>query len=208
MITKPKSKLPIEKPIKTSAQAVLSVGYTGALDELVVTFTGFGLYIYNKSKGWTQINTHIPKEMILFRDGIVCNFGSGSGLWFWGRTKGWEQINSVDPGIMIAADIDGDGADELIVYFDGYGLYAYDPDKAEAVHWTLINTVIPESMVRFRKEAPTVTPPPPPPPEPDPYEDPNYTNMTPEERLDALLGGWLSPDGKINYDSPLCPFKR
>lgn len=50
--------------------------------------------------------------------------------------------------------------------------------------------------------------PPEPPEPPEPGMDPNYLAMTDEQRLDALLQGWLRPDGTINYDSPLCPFKR
>lgn len=189
---------------ESSAQVVYTKGYTGALDELVSSFTGFGLYTYNKSAGWIQINTNIPKTLILFRDGIACDFEAKAGLWLWDRIGGWNQINSAEPGKMIPADIDGDGSDELIVCFDGYGIYSYDPDKAEASHWTQINTVIPDSMIRFRKEPPTSTPTPPPPTD----VDPNYANMTWEQRLDAILQGWLSEDGVINYDNPLCPFKR
>ena len=37
---------------------------------------------------------------------------------------------------MVVADIDGDGQDELIISFDGYGLYVYDPDNAPANRWT------------------------------------------------------------------------
>jgi hypothetical protein len=44
---------------------------------------------------------------------------------------------------MIAADIDGDDQDELIVSFVGYGLYSYD----EASGWTQINTELPDAMI-------------------------------------------------------------
>jgi hypothetical protein len=47
---------------------------------------------------------------------------------------------------------------------------------------------------------PVVTPPPP--------VDQNYEGLNWEQRLDALLQGWVRTDGTINYDSPLCPFKR
>lgn len=58
-----------------------------------------------------------------------------------------------------------------------------------------------------RKDSDT-PPPTPKPPTPEPPVDPNWENMTWEQRLDALLGGWASSDGTINYDSPLCPFKQ
>jgi len=65
-----------------------------------------------------------------------------------------------------------------------------------------------------RKDSDTPAPPPkppeppPPPPPPPPEEDPNWANMNWEQRLDAILGGWAREDGTIDYDSPLCPFKR
>jgi hypothetical protein len=112
-------------------------------DELVVAFPGYGLFTYDKSNGWTRINTVIPEAVIPFRNGIACDFGAAYGLWFWDQTGGWKQINTVDPDKMIAADIDGDGQDDLIVSFVGYGLYSYD----EASGWKQINTVIPNAMI-------------------------------------------------------------
>jgi len=112
-------------------------------DELIVAFSGYGLYTYDQTNGWTPINTVIPEAVIPFRNGIACDFGAAHGLWFWDQTGGWKQINTVDPDKMIAADIDGDGQDELIVSFVGYGLYIY----AEASGWTQINTELPDAMI-------------------------------------------------------------
>jgi len=66
-------------------------------DELVVSFRGCGLYTYDETKGWTQINTVIPEAVIPFRSGIACDFGAAYGLWVWDQTGGWKQINTVNP---------------------------------------------------------------------------------------------------------------
>ena len=112
-------------------------------DELVAAFPDYGLFTYDKTNGWTRINTVIPEAVIPFRNGIACDFGAAYGLWFWDQTGGWKQINFADPDKMISADIDGDGQDDLIVSFVGYGLYSYD----EASGWKQINTVIPNAMI-------------------------------------------------------------
>ena len=93
-------------------------------DELVAAFPGYGLYTYDSANGWQLINTEIPEGMISFRNGIACDFGAAFGLWLWDKTGAWQQINTIDPEKMIAADIDGDGQDELIVSFIGM---AYTP---------------------------------------------------------------------------------
>jgi hypothetical protein len=112
-------------------------------DELVVSFRGHGLYTYDETKGWTLINTVIPQAGIPYRNGIGCDFGAAYGLWVWDQTGGWKQINTVNPKNMIAADIDRDGEDELVVSFIGWGLYIYD----EVSGWTQINTEIPDAMI-------------------------------------------------------------
>jgi hypothetical protein len=113
-------------------------------DELAVTFSGYGLYTYDSTNGWQQINTVIPEVMGAGRNGVACDYGAAYGLWLWDRTGGWQQINTVDPEKMIAVDIDGDGQDELVAAFTGYGLYSYDDPGV----WTPINSVIPDAMVR------------------------------------------------------------
>ena len=40
--------------------------------------------------------------------------------------------NTVDPGQMVAVDIDNDTQDELAVTFSGYGLWIYDPANPAA----------------------------------------------------------------------------
>ena len=100
-----------------------------AQDELAVTFSGYGLWIYDPTSGWTQINTIVPDAMIRMNNGLVFDYGI-YGLWYWTQAGGWQQWNTVEPGQMVAVDIDNDGQDELAVTFSGYGLWIYDPSNA------------------------------------------------------------------------------
>jgi hypothetical protein len=78
---------------------------------------------------------------------LVVDFGGTYGLWHYdqGKTQPWTQLNAANPALMTAVDIDGDGQDELVVSFVGYGLYTYEP---VGNIWVQITTVIPEAMIR------------------------------------------------------------
>jgi hypothetical protein len=130
--------------VSPSQMVVVDLNGDG-MDELVAAFRGDGLYSYVPTDGRRQINTEIPEDMIRYGDGIACDFGAAYGLWIWSESGGWRRINDVEADKMIAADIDGDGEDELIVSFTGYGLYFCDDPGV----WTQINTVIPENMIRL-----------------------------------------------------------
>jgi hypothetical protein len=131
---------------------ILAVDLDGDLDdELVISFPGYGLYVFEpEGLIWQQppINTVIPENMIRLNNGIACDFGPAFGLWTWTLTGGWVQRNDVDPMQMLAADIDNDGTDDLVVSFSGYGLY-YDD---ETTGWQQLNDVVPEGMksINFR----------------------------------------------------------
>jgi hypothetical protein len=115
-------------------------------DELVAGFNGYGLYYYDDPGGWTPapINTVIPDAMVRYSEGMVCDFGAAYGLWSYNTSRGWFRLNPQDPDKIVAADIDGDGTDELVVSFVGWGLYTYEP---EGEIWERINTVIPDQIV-------------------------------------------------------------
>jgi hypothetical protein len=114
-------------------------------DELVASFNGYGLYYYDVPGGWTPpINDVIPEAMVRYSGGIVCDFGSAYGLWSYSTSTGWVLLNTVDPDQVVAADTDGDGKDELVVSFVGWGLYLYEP---EGGIWQRINTVIPDRIL-------------------------------------------------------------
>jgi hypothetical protein len=113
-------------------------------DELVAGFIGYGLYYYDDPGGWSpQINAVVPDAMLRYSDGVVCDFGAAYGLWSYNTSAGWVRLNTVDPDKVVAADLDGDGKDELVVSFAGWGLYTYEPVGG----WQQINAVIPDQIV-------------------------------------------------------------
>jgi len=112
-------------------------------DDLVASFVGYGLYTYEPEDGtWLKINDIIPENMIRQGNGIAVDFGAAYGLWVWSQGGGWVQRNTVDPGQMVAVDIDNDGVEELVVSFSGYGLYYFD----ETNGWQLLNAIVPDDM--------------------------------------------------------------
>ena len=117
-------------------------------EELVVSFNGHGLYCRDETFFWTQLSAVIPENMIRLNNGIVCDYGS-NGLGYWTLAGGWQQWNAVNPHKLLAVDVDNDGAEELVVSFNGYGLYWRD----ETFFWTQLSAVIPENMVRLNNGA-------------------------------------------------------
>jgi probable HAF family extracellular repeat protein len=113
-------------------------------DELAASFAGYGLYIYDSTNGWTRINAVVPDEMIRFGNSLAVDYGTAYGLWQYNPSSGWAQLNTVDPGLMVAVDLNNDGADELVASFTGHGLYTYNSGT-----WTQINTVVPQAMIPF-----------------------------------------------------------
>ncbi len=118
-----------------------------AKDELVSGFAGYGLYYYDDPGGWSaKINDVIPDAMVRYSEGVVCDFGAAYGLWSYNISDGWVPLNTEDPDQIVAADIDGDGKDELVVSFVGWGLYIYEPASGT---WQEppINTVMPDQII-------------------------------------------------------------
>ena len=114
-------------------------------DELVISFTGYGLYVFEpQGLIWQQppINTVIPEVMIRLGSGIAADFGAAYGLWTWSWGKGWQLRNTADPGQMTVVDIENDGVQELVVSFPGYGLWYY----GETNGWQFLNDVIPDDV--------------------------------------------------------------
>jgi hypothetical protein len=116
-------------------------------DELIAAFAGYGLYYYDDPVGWSlPINDIIPDAMVRYSEGMVCDFGAAYGLWSYNTSVGWAPLNAEDPDRILAADIDGDGKDELVVSFFSWGLYIYEPAS-----WTWqqppINTVMPDQII-------------------------------------------------------------
>ena len=112
------------------------------IKEIVTFFSSHGLFYFDNGS-WSIITTLAPESLIGFDGGLVADFGS-SGLYTYNTSDGWTLINTQEVSQIIPADIDSDGADELTCVFPAYGVYVYD----EGV-WSLINTLLPESIVKF-----------------------------------------------------------
>jgi hypothetical protein len=113
-------------------------------EELVVSLKGYGLYWRDETFFWTQLSAVIPENMIRLNNGIVFDYGS-NGLGYWTLAGGLQQWSAVNPDKLLAVDVDNDGAEELVVSFNGYGLYWRD----ETFFWTQLSAVIPENMIRL-----------------------------------------------------------
>ncbi|MCP4346513.1 MAG: hypothetical protein GY795_13430 [Desulfobacterales bacterium] len=110
--------------------------------ELAASFVSLGLYLWNGT-AWDRINDE-PEGMIAYDDGMALDFGSDTGLYRYNKSNGWTYLNDNDPDVMVAADIDLDGKDELVVSFAGLGLYAWNE-----TNWNKIDDAAPEKMVRY-----------------------------------------------------------
>jgi hypothetical protein len=114
-------------------------------DELMAGFIGYGLYSYDDLGGWSpQISAVIPDAMVRYSEGVVCDFATDGGLRSYNKDAAWSRLNTEDPDKMVAADLDGDGEDELVVSFVGWGLYTYEP---EGRVWDRINREIPDHIL-------------------------------------------------------------
>jgi len=114
-------------------------------DELVAGFSGYGLYYYDETGGWSPpINDMIAQAMVRYSNGVACDFGIAYGLWSYNTSEGWVPLSALNPDKIVAADIDGDAKDELLVSFVGSGLYIYEPENKT---WDPINTVLPDKIV-------------------------------------------------------------
>ena len=113
------------------------------IEELIASFTGYGLCSYNEWNGWSKIYNVVPQGMTRFSHGLVVDYGSASGLWHYDREGGWRQLKTVSPDRMLALDMDKDGVEELVSFFTADGLYIY----REANGWVLFDPVVPVAAI-------------------------------------------------------------
>ena len=108
-------------------------------DGLIVDFgPGVGLWIWLRDTDgtdfWFQLNAASPTAMVAVdtkgsMDGSADSGAfvfSGQGVWLYdGDNDVWTQLNASDASFLAAADLDGDGPQELIADFPGYGVWVY-----------------------------------------------------------------------------------
>jgi hypothetical protein len=132
-------------PVPDDDQCTLvTTGPITVSDELVLNYGAtYGLWHYDLGRGWTQLNTVNPEQMLaadVDDDGmeeVVASF-SGYGLYVYKEATGWTQLNSVIPDNMIRL-----GNALVANYGATYGLWHYDQVRG----WTQLNTVTPDQML-------------------------------------------------------------
>ena len=104
-------------------------------DSFLVDYLGLGMFTYDSSNGYTQINS-IDQDLTTMADidgdgvkEIITYFG-GYGLFYY-KNGGWNIITNLAPTQSVGFD------GGVAVYFDGYGLYTYNTSNG----WTHINTL-------------------------------------------------------------------
>jgi probable HAF family extracellular repeat protein len=59
------------------------------------------------------------------RSDVAVNFGTGSGVWLLGKS-GWSQVHGFGPESVTAADVDGNGLDDVVMDFGAtYGVWLW-----------------------------------------------------------------------------------
>ncbi len=106
--------------------------------EIVVSIEGYGLYKWDHSMGnnwpgaWQSI-INIPADIMIASninrdingiDEIAVSFTGYSGLYVYSfETDAFNRVTTLSPSQIAKADITDDGYDELVMVFDGYGIY-------------------------------------------------------------------------------------
>ena len=129
---------------------MVAIDFDGdGISNLVVSFEGYGTYLYDNSNGWSQIHTSMPEKMVVFDNILAMDWGQYGFYTYEPKDgdmyAGYTKINSNDPKEMVAIDFDGDGISNLVVSFEGNGTYFYDDSNG----WNQIHTSMPDKMVVF-----------------------------------------------------------
>ena len=117
-----------------TAEAIVRID-DGNSDALVIDFgPGVGLWVWIKEgdggEFWFQLNGGSPAAMVGVDfdgdsevDAGVFDF-PGQGLWVYdGEEEEWFQLHPFNASHLAAADLDGDGGEDVIIDFPGYGLW-------------------------------------------------------------------------------------
>jgi hypothetical protein len=102
------------------------------LTDLVIDFTGYGVWAYLNNRTWIQIHGLDAADIKAGdldgngRDDLLISF-PGLGLWVRYDNATWAHIHLLNPTLMTVGNIDSGagGQADVIVNFAGLGLYAY-----------------------------------------------------------------------------------
>lgn len=90
--------------------------------------------------GSLRINSRIPVNVARINKNIVIDF-EAIGLWTWTNDGGWLKLNNNSPDQVAVADMDGNGADDVIAVFSS-GIFV----KRKLGAWTQLHNFVPELM--------------------------------------------------------------
>lgn len=105
---------------------------TGAAQQLVASFEGYGLYLRSVHGQWSRLTVAEADKMIAFNsnrdadniDELIFTAPCCSGLYLYDfQLKSFLRLQISTPSRMLSADITGDGFEELICVFDSAGIF-------------------------------------------------------------------------------------
>jgi len=120
--------------------------------DVVVDFgAGVGLWIFYNASTWVQLHTYTANSMVAgyfqaynVRPQLFIDFGPSVGLWEYIAGPGtWKKISSSSVESMVVADLDGNGAQDLVCDLGSSGIYAWMNDSS----WQQIYGSNPRAMV-------------------------------------------------------------
>ena len=124
-----------------SPYAIVSGDLDGnGLDDLVVDFGVYGVYVWMNHATWVFLHAANPTQMVIGdfdgngQDDVVFDF-PGFGLWRFNNNSVWAPLHQLSAARLAVGNLDGTGGDELLVSFAGLGLWRY----GDASGWTFVH---------------------------------------------------------------------
>lgn len=113
-------------------------------DADLVISTSTGVLVHDGGANWTTIHGDAADALAAYGNGFVADFGSTGGLKVYNSGTGsLDDLRTDDPSLMVAADVNGDGTDELVVSFDN-SVEVFDDGS-----WTPILDFAVENMIAY-----------------------------------------------------------
>jgi hypothetical protein len=78
---------------------------------------------------------------------LAYSFGPSGGLWIYWNNQSWRQLHNLSPSVFIPADLDGNGYTDLVVNFDGIGIFAWMnyPNNPVGI-WVKLHPLTPRTL--------------------------------------------------------------